>query len=112
MRNFTKYPLEEQSYWFWAFFDIDPLVSDALHPELSRVEKADQLWFIYLMDNEKLSDLFNKKSGKSFLPGRRPYLKENLNDHRTFMMALFKLIELGDINSELIVKAADQIIHD
>lgn len=112
MRNFKKYPLEEQSYWFWAFFDIDPLVSDALHPELSRVEKDDQLWFIYLMDNEKLSDLFNKKSGKSFLPGRRPYLKESLNDHRTFMMALFKLIELGDINHELIVKAADQIIHD
>lgn len=112
LRNFKKFPLEEQSYWFWAFFDIDPLVSDALHPELSRVEKEDQLWFIYLMDNEKLSDLFNKKSGKSFLPGRRPYLKESLNDHRTFMMALYKLIELGDINHELTVKTADQIIHE
>lgn len=112
LRNLKKIPLEEQSYWSWAFFDIDPLVSDAFDPELLRVEKEDQLWFIYLMDNEKLADQFNKKSGKSFLPGRRPYLKTSLDDHHSFMMALYKLIELGDISTELVTKTADQIIHD
>jgi hypothetical protein len=83
-----------------------------MNPELQKLEQQDQLWFIYLMDNEKLADLFSRKSGKSFLPGRRPYLKESLNDYRTFMMSLYKLIELGDINQDLIVKTADQITHD
>lgn len=112
LRNLKRYPLDEQSYWEWAFFDIDPLVSDAMNPELIRLEKEDQLWFIYLMDNEKLADQFNKKSGKSFLPSRRPFLKESLNDHRAFMMSLYKLIELGDINPELVVKTAEQILHE
>lgn len=112
LRNLKRYPLEEQSYWNWAFFDIDPLISDAMAPELERLEKEDQLWFIYLMDNEKLADQFNKKSGKTFLPGRRPFLKSSLEDHHSFMMSLYKLIELGDINHELVVKTADQILHE
>jgi hypothetical protein len=112
LRNLSRYPLEEQSYWSWSFFNIDPLVSDVMEPELKRIEKDDQLWFIYLMDNEKLADLFSKKSGKSFLPGRRPYLKTSLDDHHSFMMALYKLIELGDINPELVNKTVEQVTHE
>lgn len=112
LRNLNRHPLDEQSYWNWAFFEIDPLVSDAMNPELERLEKEDQLWFIYLMDNEKLADQFNKKSGKSFLPSRRPFLKQSLDDHHAFMMSLYKLIELGDINPELVLKTADQILHE
>jgi hypothetical protein len=108
----VKYPLEEQSYWSWAFFDIDPLVSDSMESELKRLEKEDQLWFIYLMANEKLADLFSKKSGKSFLPGRRPYLKQALDNPQSFMMSLYKLIELGDINQELVHKSVEQVTHE
>lgn len=107
-----KYPLEEQSYWFWAFMDIEPLISDYMLPELVRLEKDDQLWFIYLIENEKLADLVSKKSGKSFLPGRRPFLKEGLNDKRSFMMSLYKLIELGDINHDLVLKTTDYLINE
>jgi hypothetical protein len=106
-----KYPQDEQSYWFWAFVEIEPLVSDFMLPEMIRLEKDDQLWFIYLLDNEKLSDLVSAKSGKSFLPGRRPFLKEGLNDTHSFMMSLYKLIELGDINSILVQKTADYLIE-
>lgn len=112
LRNTAKYPLDMQSYWFWAFTDIDPLVSEAMTTELFKLEKDDQLWFIYLMENEKLSDLYSSKSGKSFLPGRRPFLKDSLNEPRTFMLGLYKLIELGDINPELISRTVDQLIHD
>lgn len=112
LRNLVKYPLEEQSYWSWAFFDIDPLVSDSMESELKRLEKEDQLWFIYLMANEKLADLFSKKSGKSFLPGRRPYLKQALDNPQSFMMSLYKLIELGDINQELVHKSVEQVTHE
>jgi hypothetical protein len=112
LRNLTKSPLSMQSYWVWTFMEIDPLVSDVMYPELKRVEKEDELWFIYLMHNEKLSDLFSKKAGKSFLPGRRPFLKSRLDHRKNFMMSLFKLIELGDINQELITKTTEHLINE
>ena len=108
----TKYPHDEQSYWFWPFMDIDPLISDAMVPELERLDKEDQLWFIYLIENEKLADLFSKKSGRSFLPGRRPFLKESLNSKASFMMTLYKLIELGDINDSLVLRTTEHLIHE
>ena len=112
LRKLSLYPLDMQSYWIWAFLNIDPLVSEIMNPEIQRIEKEDEMWFIYLMDNEKLADLFSLKKGKSFLPGRRPYLKASLNDHHSFMLALYKLIELGDINPELVMKTTDQLIHE
>lgn len=112
LRDFVKYPLTEQAYWIWAFLDINPLVSDSVNPELQAIEKSDQLWFIYLMNNEKLADVFSKKNGKSFLPGRRPYLKSNLADEHTFMMSLYKLIELGDINPELVQTTINFLDHE
>lgn len=112
LRNFEKVPLSEQSYWIWPFINIDPLVSEALNPELLRLEKEDELWFIYLMDNEKLADFFSKKHGKSFLPSRRPYLKSNLDNPQVFMLSLYKLIELGDINKDLVQKTTEYITHD
>lgn len=110
MKDLEKFPLEEQSYWFWPFMDIDPLISEALIPELTRVESVDQLWFIYLMSDERLSDVFAKKSGKSFLPARRSFLKERMNTPADYSMALYKLIEIGDINSDLVNKTCDQIL--
>lgn len=107
-----QYPLQEQSYWFWPFMEIDPLISEHMTAELQRIEKEDQLWLIYLLENEKLADLFSRKSGKSFLPGRRPFLKEGLNDPRSFMMSLYKLIELGDINPELVTKTTQYLTNE
>lgn len=112
LRKLSIYPPKMQSDWVWAFLDIDPLVSGIMNPELQRIEKEDELWFIYLMNNEKLADLYSMKKGKSFLPGRRPYLKASLDDHHSFMLGLYKLIELGDINPELVMKTTDQLIHD
>lgn len=112
LRSMKSYPLDEQSYWVWAFTDIDPLVSQAFMPELSRLEKEDQLWFIYLLGNEKLADQYSQNAGKSFLPGRRPFLKESLSYPNTFMMALYKLIELGDINPELVNRTMNHLAND
>ena len=112
LRNFKEYPLQEQSYWFWPFINIDPLISEAMNPELLRIENEDQLWFIFLLDNERLADSFSKKHGKSFLPSRRPYLKSSLDRPSDFMMALYKLIELGDINQELIDKTNSFVTHE
>jgi hypothetical protein len=112
LRDLNKSPLDFQSHWVWPFFEITPLISEFMVPELERVEKSDETWFIYLMNDEKLADLFSKKVGKSFLPGRRPYLKKNLNLPPKFMMSLYKLIELGDVNQELVLKTVDHLIHE
>lgn len=112
LRDTLKYPMNEQAYWIWTFLDINPLISDSMNPEVEKIEKEDQLWFIYLMENEKLADVFSKKSGKSFLPGRRPYLKSNLTSAPNFMMSLYKLIELGDINPELVQTTINFIAHE
>lgn len=109
LRETNKYPLEVQAYWIWPFMDVDPLVSPVMVEEVARIEKVDQLWFIYLLENEKIGDLYGNKFGKSFLPARRPFLKEGLSNPSTFMMSLYKLIELGDISSDLVLKTSEQI---
>jgi hypothetical protein len=83
-----------------------------MNTELQKIEQSDEMWFIFLMNNEKLADLFSLKSGRSFLPGRRPFLKKSLSERPRFMMALYKLFELGDINDELVLKTADHLFHE
>ena len=112
LRDTKRFPHLEQAYWVWPFIDISPLISEAMMPELQALEKQDELWFIYLMDNEKMADLFSKKAGRSFLPGRRPFLKANLSDKKSFMLSLYKLIELGDINQDLVQTTTNFITHE
>ncbi len=112
LRDFTYFPLDQQSYWVWPFLDIDPFISEALTSELVRLEKQDQLWFIYIISNEKLSDLFSKKNGKIFLPHRRMFLKDGLKVPNSFMMSLFKLIELGDINQDLVQQTIGELSRE
>ena len=112
LRKENNSTLKDQSYWIWPFLDIDPLVSDALMKELVRLEQDDHLWFIYVMDNEKLMDLYLTKSGKSFLAGRRQFLRGQLKNQDTFMMALYKLIEFGDVDQNLVNEALEFMTHD
>lgn len=113
LRDFKIYPLKEQSYWEWPFMDIDPLISDELYPELARLEKEDPLWFIYLMDHERLSDVYIKKGGKYLLSSRRTFLRSQLNaQNPDFMLSLFKLIELGDMDSSLVSETMKFLINE
>lgn len=101
LKDSKNISLDEQALWDWPFFSIDPIITDALYPVLAEWEKTDQLWFIYLLNSEKLVDLWSKNSGKSFIHGRRQYLRSQLHDQQ-FMLSLFQLIKLGDIDSSLV----------
>lgn len=103
LKNSQEISFDEQSLWHWPFFYIDPLITETIYPTLKQWEKTDQLWFIYLMQTEKMIDLWSKNSGKSFILGRRQFLREQL-EGRDFMLALFQLIKLGDINFSLVDK--------
>lgn len=112
LMNAKDIPFREQIFWHWPFLDIDPVVSPDLVEELRKTEEEDQLWFLYLMDNEKLVDSYAKKTGRALLPGRRQYLHGLLNSPRTFMLSLFKLIEMGDIDQGLVNTTIDFIDHE
>lgn len=101
LRDIKQIPLEEQSLWHWPFFYIDPLVNESVMTILKQWEKTDQLWFIYLMNTEKMIDVWSKKSGRSFIHGRRQFLRDHLAGS-DFMLALYQLIKLGDINVSLV----------
>lgn len=113
LRDVKMYPLVEQAFWDWPFMDISPLVSDELYGEVSRLEKEDHVWFIYLMDSEKLTDMYIKNGGKYLLSGQRSYLRSQLNaTNPDFMLSLFKLIEIGDIDSNLVSQTLKFLLNE
>lgn len=101
-----------QAYWIWTFYDIDALISEKMTPTLKTLERQDELWFIYLMQNERLFDLYSKNSEAGSLAGRRKFLREKLSDEESFMLSLYKLIELGDINNDLVNFTMNFLIND
>lgn len=112
LKNNERYSLKEQAYWIWPFLDADPFISPEMLDELIRIEKEDPLWFIYLMDHEKLIDRYSKKVNKAFLFGRRHYLRSLLEDPHLSMLALYKLIEFGDIDHSIVQKTVDILTHE
>src|SRR5690606_4610475 len=85
LRDLERYPLQVQAYWIWPFININPLISEEMSKELKKIEKEDELWFIYLLNNERLADLYYK-TGKSFLPARREFLKKSIMERKHSMM--------------------------
>jgi hypothetical protein len=105
----THLPLKEQAYWVWSFLEISPLSSVDLQNTLQILEKEDRLWYIYLISEETISETLAKQSINNFLPRHRRELRTMLDSTEDFMLALYKLIELGDINSEIIEKTIKHI---
>lgn len=95
------YTPQMQSLWVWPFLEVGPLVSEGMVAEVKRLDQVDPLWAIYLLDDEKLADLYVSKGGVS-IARRRTYLRVHLSDPEDFMLTLFKLIEIGDINEDLV----------
>jgi hypothetical protein len=112
LRKSELFPLTEQAYWVWPFLEINPFISEKIMNELKRLEKEDQLWFIYLMENEKLADLFTTKMEKSFISSSRQFLRAKLDDRESFMMSLYKLIQMGDIDESLIEKTVNFLVDE
>jgi len=106
-----NYSLEMQSQWVWSFLDIDPLISDIMIDTLRNLDKRDPLWTVYLLSNEKISDMYFKKGGQP-ISRRRQFLRGHLENYEDFMLTLYKLIEIGDIDHELVKKVSQFMIHE
>jgi hypothetical protein len=106
-----SYSLEMQSYWIWPFVEIGPLISDKTVERVLELDESDPLWAIFILENEKLADLYLKRGGKAFSQ-RRSFLRKKLEDRKDFMMSLYKLIEIGDIDYSLVKIVSHHLIHD
>lgn len=107
----TKYNPELQSFWIWPFINIDPLISESMVERVKALDETDPLWSIYLLADEKLSDMYFKKGGQ-LISRRRQFLRQHLQNKEDFMLTLYKLIEIGDIDGELVNKVSQFMIHE
>lgn len=105
-----RFSQDMQCYWVWAFQDIDPLISETMVNKVKELDGSDPLWAVYLLENEKLADLYVKKGGVS-VTRRRTYLRKNLENPRDFMLSLYKLIEIGDIDEALVREVSNFMTH-
>jgi hypothetical protein len=101
------YHLREQAHWNWPFLPEGLNNTDMVLAELKKLEEEERLLFLYLMEDEKLIDAYSKKMGRAFKHGQRQYLRSLLENKNFFMLALFKLIQMGDIDADLVNKTVD-----
>lgn len=111
MLRMKKFTPEMQAYWVWPFLDVDPYFSDKVIDEMITLDQSDSLWVSYLLQNEKLSDLYIKKGGVA-LSRRRQELRKHLSGDRDFMLALYKLIEAGDVDQSLVGEVTRFMTHE
>ncbi len=97
----NKFTFEMQGYWIWPFLDVELLLDERMIEQLKKLAEADPVWASFILDNEKISDLYLSRGGKS-LTKSRGELRELLKNEGDFMLTLYKLIEFGDIDSRLV----------
>jgi hypothetical protein len=107
----SKYSSEMQSFWIWPFINIEPLIADTMVERLKKLDESDPLWTIYLLANEKLSDMYFKFGGQP-VSRRRQFLRKHLQNKDDFMLTLYKLIEIGDIDDGLVNEVTNFMIHE
>jgi hypothetical protein len=103
---------QSDAYWIWPFLETDKISTSDYVNTLKEIEEEDSIWYIYTISDERVSETLAKQSINHFLPGYRGVLKTMLDDSDDFMLALFKLVELGDINSEMVQKTIKQMINE
>ncbi len=106
-----KYSAEMQSYWVWPYLDMSPLISDLMATQVQKLDSTDPLWAVYVLDNEKLSDLYFKKGGTP-VSRKRAFLRNHLTVPSDYMLTLYKLIEIGDIDNDLVMSVSRFIHHE
>lgn len=100
-----KFSFELLAYWMIPFVETDFLFSPEIGADLKKIEDGDMLWHSYLLTDEKMADFYIKNNGVTSLK-RREELRDYLKNDADFMLSLYRLIQLGDIDTGLV----DQLI--
>jgi hypothetical protein len=106
-----SYPQYYQSQWIWPFVELGPYSPDQASAIIKELEEKDPLWAIYVLSDEKLADQYQRNGGLSSTR-RRQILRKHLQDENDFMLSLYKLIELGDVEPDLIQATLSFLTHE
>jgi hypothetical protein len=105
-KKFELASFQELAMWHLPFAEFSPALSEKFNQGIVSLEQNNPLWFVYLASDDKIAESYAKITKKAFLTGRRQFLRTQLDSPETFMLALFKLIEFGDIDETLVKKTA------
>ncbi len=106
-----KFSFELLAYWMIPFLETDLLFSQEIGADLKKIENGDMLWHSYLMTDEKMADFYIKNNGGASLK-RREELRDYLKTDADFMLSLYRLIQLGDIDTGLVEQLIKFQSHD
>jgi hypothetical protein len=98
--------------WVWYFYPEPEIFDESSIKIFKEVEKKNPLWAIYLLEVDRLSDLYLHKAGKNHINETRKSLHSYLVKSDLFMLSLYQLIERGDFSSETVEKTLQFLIHE
>lgn len=107
-----KLPPEYLAYWVWYFYPEAEMFDEKSLKIYKEISEKDPLWGIYLLEVDRLSDLYLHKSTRNHINETRKALQGFLNDPDLFMLSLYQLIERGDFSSETVEKTLQFLTHD
>lgn len=103
---------EQIFYWLWPVWNEGLYLNNNLWEGLTHLEKNDLPWFYFILDDERIIDLYIKKTGRSFIQNKRLSLHQMLINDELFMMALYRLIELGAIDQNIINETVQYLTNE
>lgn len=106
-----SYPQSFQALWVWPFLELGGYTPPEGGEHIKKMDETDPLWATYLLNEERIADQYLKLGGQS-ASRRRSLFKQHLNTEGDFMLALYKLIEIGAIDDELVDQTAKFLTHD
>jgi hypothetical protein len=106
-----KFSFELLAYWMIPFIEADLIFSQEIGDDLKKIENGDMLWHSYLLTDEKMADFYIKNNGVTSLK-RREELRDYLKNDADFMLSLYRLIQLGDIETGLVEQLIKFQSHD
>jgi hypothetical protein len=98
-----------QLEWVWAYLGFPNFYNEDHLSTFLKEEEKNSLWAMYLLRDEKLFELYRTSTSKRTPSQQRQILRDKLQKNETFYLALFKLIEMGDIDESLIIETASHL---
>lgn len=98
--------------WVWYFYPDPEIFNESSLVLLKEVEEKSPLWAIYLLEIDRLSDLYLHKQSKNHINETRKKLHGFLHDPDRFMLSLYQLIERGDFSPETVEKTLEFLLHE
>lgn len=101
---------EFQIDWVWINLGFPTFYNQNLVKAFFEKDKVNPLWTSYLMNDEKLSEIYRSQTSKKTPSQYRHLLREKLKESETFMLALYKLVELGDVDESLVNETSEYLL--